>query len=141
MRFTRAPGLTDEHACARAEADDQGNEEEDNREHTGDGCERLSAEHLADVDAVDGARHGLEEIGEDHGGQEKEVGFPEGVLGGGDLHWVGLGAARDRNWRSLRHGEMGSYRKNSGFRPSTYLYADMAFCDYFDSGSQNRDYR
>jgi hypothetical protein len=29
----------------------------------------------------------LEEIGEDHGGEEKEVGFPEGVLvGGGGLH-------------------------------------------------------
>jgi hypothetical protein len=28
----------------------------------------------------------LEEIGEDHGGEEKEVGFPEGGLGGGGLH-------------------------------------------------------
>jgi len=28
----------------------------------------------------------LEEIGEDHGGQEKEVGFPEGVGLGGGLH-------------------------------------------------------
>jgi hypothetical protein len=28
----------------------------------------------------------LEEIGEDHGGEEKEVGFPEGVLGGRGLH-------------------------------------------------------
>jgi len=46
----------------------------------------LGAEHLADVDAVDGARHGLEKVGEDHGGEEKEVGFPEGVWGGGGLH-------------------------------------------------------
>ena len=86
MRLTRAPGLADEHARARAEADDQGDEEEDDREHAGHGSQGLGTEHLADVDAVDGARHGLEEIGEDHGGEEKEVGFPEGVLGGGGLH-------------------------------------------------------
>jgi hypothetical protein len=30
----------------------------------------------------------LEEIGEDHGAEEKEVGFPEGVWGGWGLHWV-----------------------------------------------------
>jgi hypothetical protein len=30
----------------------------------------------------------LEEIGEDHGGQEKEVGFPEGMWGGGGLHGI-----------------------------------------------------
>jgi hypothetical protein len=41
---------------------------------------------LADVDAVDGARHGLEEIGKDHGSEEKEVGFPEGMLRGWGLH-------------------------------------------------------
>ena len=76
MRLTRAPGLADEHARTRAEADDQGDEKEDDGEHAGDGSQGLGAEHLADVDAVDGARHGLEEIGEDHGGEEKEVGFP-----------------------------------------------------------------
>jgi hypothetical protein len=55
----------------------------------------------------------LEEIGEDHGGEEKEVGFPEGVLGGGAVHgWVS-GAAGDRSWRSLRHGEISSHRKKS----------------------------
>ncbi|MNF68195.1 hypothetical protein D3C84_500460 [compost metagenome] len=86
MRFTRTPGLTDEHAGTRAEADHQGDEEEHDREHPGDGSQGLGAEHLADVDAVDGARHGLEEIGEDHGGEEKEVGFPEGVWGGRGLH-------------------------------------------------------
>jgi len=48
---------------------------------------------LTDVDAVDGARHGLEEIGEDHGGEEKEVGLPEMVGVGDGLHGLGLGRA------------------------------------------------
>ncbi|CAI8801194.1 hypothetical protein EMIT0P253_210067 [Pseudomonas sp. IT-P253] len=88
MRFPRAPGLADEHTRTRAEADDQGDEEKYDGEHARYGCQSLGAEHLADIDAVDGARHGLEEIGENHGGEEKEVGFPEGVLGGRGLHWV-----------------------------------------------------
>ena len=55
MRLTRAPGLADEHASTRAEADDQGDEEEDDGEHAGHRSQGLGAEHLADVDAVDGA--------------------------------------------------------------------------------------
>ena len=52
-------------------------------ENMPDGSQCLVAEHLSDVDAVDGARHGLEEIGEDEGSEEKEVDFPEGVVGCG----------------------------------------------------------
>ena len=86
VRLARAPGLADEHASTCAEANDQGDEEEDDGEHARHGGQGLGAEHLADVDAVYGARHGLEEIGKDHGGEEKEVGFPEGMLRGWGLH-------------------------------------------------------
>jgi len=81
MHLPRAPRLPDQNTRASTQADDQGDEEKHDGEHPGHGCQGLSAEHLADVDTVDRAGHGLEKIGEDHGGEEKQVGFPEGALG------------------------------------------------------------
>ena len=89
MLLPCAPGLPDQHPRPRAEADDQGDEEKHDGEHAGHGGQGLGAEHLANVNAVDGAGHGLKEIRQDHGGEKQEVGFPEGALGlGGGLHGV-----------------------------------------------------
>ncbi|MNS03953.1 hypothetical protein D3C72_353010 [compost metagenome] len=85
MRLPRPPRLPDQHPRASAEADHQGDEEKHDGEHPRHRRQRLGAEHLADVDAVDRAGHGLQEVRQDHGGEEQQVGFPEGALGLG-LH-------------------------------------------------------
>ncbi|MNL58381.1 hypothetical protein D3C87_1820110 [compost metagenome] len=89
MRLPSAPRLPDQHPCASTQTDDQGDEEKHDGKHAGHGSQGLSAKHLADVDTVDGAGHGLQEIRQDHGRQEKQVDFPEWALGlRWGLHWV-----------------------------------------------------
>ena len=53
MRLTRPPGLADQHPRTRAEADHQRDKEEHHRKHPRHRRQRLSAKHLADVNAVD----------------------------------------------------------------------------------------
>lgn len=89
MRLPRAPRLANQHPGARTEADDQGDKEKHDGKHARHRRQGLGAEHLADVNAVDGAGHGLQEIRQHHRREEQQVGFPERALGTGwGLHGI-----------------------------------------------------
>ena len=80
-RLTRAPGLADQHRSARAHANDERDEEKHDGEHARHRRQRLRAQHLPDVDRVDAARQRLQDVGQHHGAEERQVNAPQGARG------------------------------------------------------------
>jgi len=86
--------------AATPPAHDEGDEEEHRRKEHRHCGQRLDADHLAEIDVVDGAEQRLQDIARHHRQQEEEEVLPE--RGGGDHgHACAMGAAHRaaRRWR------------------------------------------
>ena len=75
-----APCLADQYRGARPQADHQSDKEKHDGKHPRHRSQRLGAEHLANVNAVEGTGKALQEIGQHHRCQEQQVDLPQGAL-------------------------------------------------------------
>ena len=78
--FLGTPCLADQHRRAGPQADHQGDKEKHDGEHARHRRQRLGAEHLPDVDTVEGAGKTLQEVGQHHGCQKDQVDLPQRAL-------------------------------------------------------------
>jgi hypothetical protein len=111
-----AERLPDQDGSAGAEPHHQRNEgEHDGEEHAHCG-ERVDADHLAEIDVVDGAEQRLQDVARHHRQEEKEKAFPErrrvGQGEAGHGHAFTMGAAH-RAARRCRFSWFGSLEKRS----------------------------
>ena len=77
LRFTFKPLRNEIPDFAGAETYDEGDEEEHHREKSRHRRERIHADHLTKVDAVDGAQKGLQDVGQHHRRKEDQKRHPE----------------------------------------------------------------
>ena len=97
-----APGLADEYGCARAQSDDEGDKEKHHRKEHRCCGKSIGADHLTDIDAVDGPEQRLQNIAQHHRREEEEKGLPVGQsIGHG--HFLCIGGA-------INQAEVGSVR-------------------------------
>jgi hypothetical protein len=107
IQLSRSPSLPDQDRRPGTETDHEGDQEKQHREEGRHRCHGLHTEHLPQIDVVDGAGDGLQEVAENHRPEEGQVAPPQGFgrcgrVGagrGGGGHTVSF-MPRRRRWRA-----------------------------------------